>query len=76
MRLALKKILHRQTHQEPAGAALVVSVSGVGAATVSIREAQLMAASMGEQVEEGASGAPMAGMTRPVVSSMSQAEVA
>ena len=59
--------------QEPAGAAPVVSVSGVGATTASTGEAQPMAASMGEQAEEGTSGAPVAGAARPVVTSTSQA---
>ena len=45
---------------------LVVSASGVGAATALTREAQPMATSMGEQAEEGTSGAPVVGVARTV----------
>ena len=62
--------------QEPAGAALVVSMCGIGAAMASTGEAQPVAVSTGEQVEEGTSGAAVAGTAQPVVSSTSQAEVA
>ena len=62
--------------QEPAGVVLVVSMSGVGAAMASTGEAQSMAVSRGVQAEEGAFGAPVAGMAWPVMSSISQAEVA
>ena len=57
-------------------AALVEGVSGVGTATASIRKAQPMAVSMGEQAEVGAFGAPMAGAARPIMSSTSQVEAA
>ena len=76
MRLVLKKSLLRQTCQEPAGAALGVSGSGARAAMASTREAQPMAASMGEQTEEGASGAPVVGVAQPGVATTSQAKVA
>ena len=60
MRLAPKKCLLRQMLQELAGATSKVSESGAGVAMTLTRKAQSMAASMGEQAKEGASGAPMA----------------
>jgi len=52
----------------------VVGVSDVGVAMTLTREAQPMAMATGEQAEEGASGAPVAGAAQPVMSSTSWAE--
>ena len=54
----------------------MVSVTGIGAATALTGEAQPIAVSTGEQVEEGTTRTPVAGVVPPVVSSMSQAEEA
>ena len=53
---------------------LVVSVSGVGAATVSTEEAQPMAMSTREQIEEDASGVPVVGVAWLGVVTTSQVE--
>ena len=50
-------------------------MSGVGAATASTGEAQLMAASMVEQVGKDASGAPMVGAAWPDEVLLTEAEV-
>ena len=71
LRLTPKKILLRQTRQEPVGTAPVVSASGVGAATALTEEEQPMAVSMGEQAEEGGFRTLVVGAAWPVVSSTS-----
>ena len=62
--------------QEPAGAAMEVTGSSTGIAMVLVGEAQPMAVSMGEQMEEDASGVSMAGVVQPGVATTSQAETA
>jgi hypothetical protein len=72
LRVALKKSLTLQrTCQESAGVTPEASGSSAGMATTLAREVPSLAASMGEQTEEGASRALMADVVRPSAAAMS-----
>jgi hypothetical protein len=77
LRVVLKKSLTLQrTCQESAGVMPEVSESSARMATTPAREVPPLAASMGEQIEEGATRAPMVDVVRLGAAAMSQVETA